>query len=292
MHLTVAIATSGRREILSATLQRIALQKRLPDLVVVCPAQPEDLDEVALAGSPFPYEVVRPHQRGLPAQRNAILRSLPTSEIVLFLDDDFIMKPDFLAHCETAFERYPEMVMLTGHVIADGAQNAGISLAEADRLIAADQEPPAPSCEPVHNCYGCNMALRAAVARRHGVEFDENLPLYGWLEDVDFSRRMAPHGQILKLSLCRGVHMGSKGGRTSGVRLGYSQIVNPLYLWRKNTLALHRATAQMGRNILANLGKAAFPEPWIDRKGRLAGNLLALRDLLTGRADPRKISSL
>ena len=83
---------------------------------------------------------------------------------------------------------------------------------------------------------GCNMAFRLPTARAAGVEFDEALPLYGWLEDVDFSRRMAPYGKIISWPNCRGVHMAVKRGRTSGVKLGYSQVMNPFYLWRKRTM--------------------------------------------------------
>jgi len=31
------------------------------------------------------------------------------------------------------------------------------------------------------------------------------------------------------------------------------------------------------------------PEPWVDRRGRVRGNLMAFRDLLRGRLDPRRI---
>jgi hypothetical protein len=46
------------------------------------------------------------------------------------------------------------------------------------------------------------------------------------------------------------------------------------------------------RNVLANLGKSLRPEPWIDRKGRLKGNCMALRDLVTGRISPQRILEL
>lgn len=291
MNLTVAIATSGRREVLKSVLAALARQTRSPDMVVVCPASPGDLDEAHLRAQGFPASVVRPHQAGLPAQRNAILRSAAASDVLLFLDDDFLPRADYLAECEAVFSRDRGVVMLTGQVIADGAQGAGIALEEAQRLLAADAAETGSGLEPVYNAYGCNMALRLEVARANAVEFDERLPLYGWLEDVDFSRRMAPYGSIVKASACRGVHMGTKKGRTSGRRLGYSQIANPLYLWRrKKTLTLPRALAQMSRNVLANLGKALRPEPWVDRRGRLAGNVLAVGHALTGRLDPQNIS--
>jgi GT2 family glycosyltransferase len=66
--------------------------------------------------------------------------------------------------------------------------------------------------------------------RPNDVMFDERLPLYGWQEDVDLSRRLAAFGTVVKVPAARGVHLSVKLGRNSGVRLGYSQIANPLYL--------------------------------------------------------------
>jgi polysaccharide biosynthesis transport protein len=134
------------------------------------------------------------------------------------------------------------------------------------------------------------MAFRLASAQP-GVRFDEALPQYGWLEDVDFSRRLVRYGRIIKLPDARGVHLGSKTGRAPGIRLGYSQIANPLYLVRKGTLTPRRAAQQMGRNFVMNLLRSVRPEPYIDRRGRLRGNTLAIVDALRGKADPRNIQT-
>jgi hypothetical protein len=43
---------------------------------------------------------------------------------------------------------------------------------------------------------------------------------------------------------------------------------------------------------LANLARSLYPEPWVDRKGRLKGNAMALMDLVIGRISPRRILQL
>jgi hypothetical protein len=48
----------------------------------------------------------------------------------------------------------------------------------------------------------------------------------------------------------------------------------------------------MWRNIAANIARSFFPEPWVDRKGRLKGNLLALIDIARGRDSPGRILQL
>jgi hypothetical protein len=85
------------------------------------------------------------------------------------------------------------------------------------------------------------------------------------------------------------VHLGVRSGRQPGRRLGYSQVANPVYLIRKGTMSKGRAVAQIGRNILANTRGLLFNDRLIDRWGRLNGNLLALSDLLVGRASPSRI---
>lgn len=292
MRLVVGIATAGRREVVSDLVERLQHQTRLPDEIIVCPAAPDDVDAtLGDRGLPFEFTIAS-GDRGLPAQRNGILRVSTEADIVLFFDDDFIPADDFVEECARIFEANPHMVMLTGHVVADGINSAGFDAKEAEAYLARDVKPSTASLETVYCGYGCNMAVRTAPVYANNLEFDETLPLYGWLEDVDFSRRLAKYGDILKSNQCRGVHMGVKNGRTSGVRLGYSQVANPIYMLRKGTMSPKHAAAMMSRNLLSNLGRSLAPEPWVDRRGRLAGNIRALTDYALGKLDPRTVLRL
>ncbi|MFN3523107.1 MAG: glycosyltransferase family 2 protein [Phenylobacterium sp.] len=284
----MGIATVGRKEIVSKLLEELAAQTRLPDLVLLSPGGDGDLEPGAELGKPYPVQVVR-GDRGLPAQRNTILRAAGSADIILFFDDDFVPAADYIAQCVGVFERDPEVVVVTGTVIADGIKTSGIALEEAKALIAADLRPESESLSETYGGYGCNMAMRAAPIYAHDLRFDEALPLYGWLEDLDFSRQIARYGKVVRTNLCRGVHMGTKQGRNSGVRFGYSQIANPVHMVRKGTLSKRYAWKMMSRNMMANVGRCFAPEPWVDRRGRLWGNVLAAGDLIFGRLDPRKI---
>ena len=136
------------------------------------------------------------------------------------------------------------------------------------------------------------MAFRLSTVRDHQLRFDERLPLYAWSEDIDFTHRIAKYGTIAKLAGARGVHLGVKQGRASGRRLGYSQVANPLYLLRKGSYSAGRAARSVARNIAANCARALWPEPYIDRRGRLLGNALALLDMCRGRMRPERILDL
>jgi hypothetical protein len=55
---------------------------------------------------------------------------------------------------------------------------------------------------------------------------------------------------------------------------------------------LRRAIGHIGKNMAMNIVRAIRPEPYVDRRGRLHGNLLALRDLMARRMVPERILEL
>lgn len=295
LRIAVGIATVGRPTIACATIDRLAKQTRRPDRIVVsvpagadCPWEPGSAQTApALSGV-----TIIVGTRGLTAQRNAILRALFDADIVCFFDDDFVPHAGYLAAVEAAFRADPGLVGTTGLVVADGITGPGYDAAQAATILQDVREDRPAAPVPTYNAYGCNMAFRLAVIRAHRLAFDEALPAYGWLEDVDFSRRIAQYGHVARLDGAVGVHLGVKGGRVSGRRFGYSQIANPLYLVRKGSYAPSRAAWLMGRNLAMNLLRALRPEPHIDRRGRVAGNVRAVADLCAGRLHPSRITEL
>ena len=86
--------------------------------------------------------------------------------------------------------------------------------------------------------------------------------------------------------------MGTKGGRLSGKKLGYSQVVNPMYLLKKGTMTRRQAAEQIFRNMISNMIYSLYPEPYIDRGGRVAGNLIGAFDLMRGLRDPERAVSI
>ncbi|NRB01662.1 MAG: glycosyltransferase [Rhodobacteraceae bacterium] len=288
----VAIATVDRPDITRATLEHLASLKDQPDRVVLSVSSHKDFDLRDVARSALPVEFLF-GKKGLCAQRNAVLDTAPADAIVLYIDDDFLLADGYVSATKALFAKNPDVVMATGLVLADGILGPG--MCHKSGLQVLEQQIPSQSdgeVLEVYNGYGCNMAVRMDVVKKHNIRFDEAMPRYGWLEDVDFSRALAEHGRVVKDSAMVGVHLGTKVGRSRGVPLGYSQIANPVYLTRKGTMHTRRALRMILRNIAANAGNSPRPEPWVDRRGRLRGNLLGLRDLLLGRLSPSRILSL
>ncbi len=290
IRLAVGIATVGRPTVLTEVLERLRHQARRPDCVVVCAPSAADVDGIS---ETFPEVTLLIGPRGSSHQRNAILRHLNDFDVVVFFDDDFVPCRRYLEGVEQIMADNPDVAMTTGHVLTDGIGGPGLTFDVADAALSEESLPaPSEALRWVYNGYGCNMSVRLALVRQHALAFDERLPLYGWLEDVDFSRQLVRFGRVVWSDATRGVHLGTKLGRSLGVPLGYSQIANPFYLMCKGTMSWSRALSQMLRNIAKNAVRSLHPEPWVDRRGRLEGNARALLDLALGRIDPARITNL
>jgi hypothetical protein len=294
MKIAVALATTGRARVLRDTLPTMLAQTRPPSLLLVAGAFEEDVEGIADLDSRIKTLVCG--RASSASQRNAAIDALADdNDVVVFFDDDFIPRPDFLERTAELFTARPDVAAASGQTIADGINTSGLSFEEASRQVREDasqdggtEDFPAPYS--INHVYGCNMALRLNAARE--VRFDDRLPLYAWQEDRDFSVRVRKHGDVVRWPAMRGVHMGVKKGRTSGVRLGYSQIANPLYFMKKGTMRPLETVNLVGRNVAANLLKSLKPEPWVDRAGRVRGNLIAIADILRGRSAPERVLEL
>ncbi|EUB99544.1 glycosyl transferase group 1 [Rhizobium sp. CF080] len=284
----VVVATRGRPDVATATVRHLlSSQTVCPDTLILSCSDMSDAGDLRFDARVT--IVLGP--AGLTAQRNTALASLPQgTEIVIFFDDDFVAHENWIAAAARIFREECRVVGFTGHVVADGIKGPGIPFGVARDLLAQAPSPNRKWLEP-HSPYGCNMAFRVAAIGE--VRFDERLVLYGWLEDRDFATILAKvGGRFVKCAEAFGVHMGVKGGRVSGERLGYSQIVNPFYMLRKGSMTVSQVADQVLRNVTSNVGRFAWPEPFIDRRGRVKGNLLAITDILRGRLEPERAALL
>ena len=288
LSLAVLVASRGRAKELGDLLRALIAQTEPADQVVLSVTSRDDLpealsDEVCtLVGA-----------AGSCRQRNAALDALsPGVDLFAFFDDDYLPSRTALADIRRLFSSDASIVAANGQLLADGVNGPGLSYSAASELIAAFDTAPRdpPEINDGWATYGCNMVFRAEAARAR--RFDERLPLNGWQEDIDFSSPLRSKGRIVKANAFAGVHRGVKGARVSGKRFGYSQLVNPAYLARKGTMPAQYALKIAAKNLAANLSKSLRPEPWVDRRGRLWGNLLGVRDMALGRIDPERITSL
>jgi glycosyltransferase involved in cell wall biosynthesis len=286
--ICVGIASCGRPQQLRIVVDHLRQQTLQPSNVIISCVSSDDARELGARGDLL---IVYGHA-GAARQRNVVLRNLPPeTDIVVFFDDDFVPHRDWLKNVASVFRDDPTIACITGNVIADGIKGPGLTFEDA--LESLKRHEAEDSGWVIENCspYGCNMAFRRTAI--DDLWFDECLVLYAWLEDRDFGAAVARgRGRVIKLGTAVGVHLGVKRGRVSGRKLGYSQVMNPAYLRTKGTMTTSQTIRQVLKNVGSNLKGSLQPEPFIDRRGRLLGNLIAVTDLLRGRLTPQRAETI
>ena len=286
--LAVVLASAGRPELLAEAIANCTAQRDVAFTGVVSVPDEGSLpaDRSLLSG----WRVVT-GVRGLAAQRNAALDVLDV-DVVAFFDDDAVVRSDYLSRAVRFLRDHPEVLGVTGRVLLDGARTGEVDRGIAAAALEQSQiEGRTGAWRPTRELYGCNFVVRVSAAP--DLRFDGRLPLYSWLEDHDFARRLMNLGPLAHVDDCVIVHRAAaSGGRQSHLRLGYSQVMNPAYLARKGTFPPWLAAQQMlrpfGKNLLlSTVGGSVGP-----RRERLHGNSLAICDLLRGRVTPERITSL
>lgn len=302
--IAILIATTARPTIVLALAEWLARQRRPADhIVFVSPATSDIPLPMTNSSADGPTKVVSlTSRRGLCSQRNVGVRHLceafgyDDDDIIVMIDDDFLPREDWLENLAGVMASHASCAGVTGVLLGDGAQMPrGIAVEVARHLLMKNvslmslgdwRRKPG----PVANLYGCNMAVRAKYLKR--LHFDERLPLYGWLEDSDFSAQLASFGPLLRSDRLVGVHLGTKSGRISGIRFGYSQVANNLYLMRKGTLSLNLGWKLAVRAFLGNMIRTFIGVHEIDYAGRFRGNVMALIDIVRFRSRPERILEL
>lgn len=283
MNIALIVASLERPKEIAFLLDRMKYQTRKPDRIVLSVEGQKDLPDL-LGGVDTVFG-----GRGASAQRNRAMELvIDDCDAIIFLDDDFIPSATFVEDAGHFLEANADVAGMTGSVLADGVTVGGLSTSHALDVLGNYETARVKSeTIDINHVYGCNMVFRSRLIKE--LRFDERLPLSSWQEDVDFAARALKYGRVVKTNAIWGVHLGVVKARTSGVRFGYSQLVNPIYLLKKGTMTARHASRIMLKNLIANHLKSFAPEKHIDRRGRLRGNWMAIRDLMTGRADPGRI---
>lgn len=304
MEIHVVIATRGRAQHLQTLLQSLAAQTHPPSSVTVVGVTESDVMgiDTSLVPRDTQLKVLLSGKSGLCLQRNLGMERVfeithrEAEFIAVFFDDDFRPKNSWLQECALFFGAHRDVVAMTGRVLADGGHGRPISEEEARAYLSGETPAmrhwTAGKSRDLTSMYGCNMAFRSSVMR--ACRFDDRLPLYAWQEDRDFTSQALKHGRAVLNPRCKGVHLGSSSGRVSGVRLGYSQVANSLYLVKKGTMGKGIAARFIAQHLVSNLTRSLVPvfHARVDYPGRLNGNVMAIFDILRARCEPERVEAI
>jgi GT2 family glycosyltransferase len=146
----------------------------------------------ALVASRLPLTHLHEPRRGKCRIQNRAIAAAG-GEIIVCLDDDLRVSPNYLSAVEDFFAAYPDYAAMKGRILAleDPDKKVG-PLAPFLDLPLADH---GDAVVEVRGVLGANMAFRAAALRAVG-PFDERLGpgAYGHEEETEMSQRLRRHG--------------------------------------------------------------------------------------------------
>lgn len=295
MNVSVIICTINRPTILHQTILSVQRQVLRPKQIIVASPSLDHILPETLALENVEY-VESPV--GLCKQRNKALEAVTQgAQLIAFLDDDIELAQSYLAEMSRLFRENPGVIIASGTLLHDGGRGTRIEREQAIDLCTSydrgHKDGASITFKSVESGYGCNMIAR--FADMGAIRFDERLPLYAWLEDRDFSHRCTI-GRCAPVE-CKNavaVHLGWRSGRVSGVRLGFSTVVNPVYLRRKaNTFSVRFILVNYWLRCMAgNILGVITHDTDYDRVGLIKGNILGFWHLMSGRCDPEYILQL
>src|SRR5882724_803194 len=217
MNISVIISTLNRAAVLHDTVLSIQRQTVQPrQILIAAPGKKHVLPETLAL--PFVEFIQSPV--GSCAQRNAAFEALNRhTDLIAFLDDDIELCRSYMEEMTRLFESHPEIIVSSGVMLHDGGRSIRITREHAKELCTAKDAVATPGPIQLKSLdfgYGCNFICRYSQA--HKFRFDERLPLYGWLEDSDFSYRCTKglRGPATNVR-AYAVHLGWRSGRVSGL---------------------------------------------------------------------------
>jgi len=285
MFHSVIVASRGRGEVLRETVRSLQAQSVAADEIIVSVTGRDDLPAGGFAASV--QTLCAP--RGVTRQINtAVAGTDPHCDIVSIFDDDVELSPDYFANVRRFFKEHPDVVFFDGTPAAFGVNNHR----DARKMLQA-RPAKSPAFLEGRPIWGCNMNLRRWILDRE--KFDEALALYGWLHEYDFGSRVARLGRFGRYEGCRFVHLEVPQGRITGVKHGFSQIMNAVYFYKKHSVVKSLADLIFGHILKVpaiNLYWLLRGDRRIDRWGRLRGNLLAIARAIAGSSDPRQVENI
>jgi GT2 family glycosyltransferase len=229
--VSVVVPSKNRPREIARMLASLRAQKTMPREVIVV-----DQSTPAYALEPFP-ELVHVHDpdlSGLTAARNRGI-DMARCDVVLFFDDDVVLKSDCVLEIARTFAARPDVVGAQCTIHNPWDDNPPSLYDVSTRIFEHgffDQRPRRIGSDEVPRLIdGLASAYRRSLFERE--RFDETLPGYGLAEDWDFTKRAERHGALVVVPGARVDHEHSTTNRHDPRSYMSMRRRNILYLYDK-----------------------------------------------------------
>lgn len=272
MNFTLIICTFRRVHSLQNLLGSLKLQVLFPDEIIVIDGSPDDETKEMLTNSGIKnlrYFKTSAEQRGLTKQRNIGISKVNSfSEIVCFLDDDTVLKPDYFQEILKTYTLFPEALGVGGYIsneinweligenyiisnndfVYDGWKRQEGKRFVWRKKFGLDSNcppgfspqfshgrsigflPPSGKIYPAEQLMGGVSSFRKSVFQSH--QFSDYFEGYGLYEDADFCIRVAKTGDLLVNTAALLEHHHDSAGRPNKYVYGKMVVRNGWYVWR------------------------------------------------------------
>jgi GT2 family glycosyltransferase len=272
MNFTLIICTYRRPHPLLVLLESVKHQTLYPNEIIIVDGSPDTLTKVMIQENNFKnvfYFKVSPEERGLTKQRNyGIARVQKESEVVCFLDDDTVLKPEYFYEVIHVFKNNSEITGVGGVAINENKwvrKKKNVKYGKKDYFLLNDfvvkeasrnkirnylglQSDRMPGVMPefshgrtcgypldgenyeVDLLIGMSMSFRKDVT--DNITFSYYFEGYGLYEDADFSIRALKFGKNVISTKAQLEHHHDAAGRPNQYAYGKMVVRNGWYVWR------------------------------------------------------------
>ena len=256
--MSVIICTRNRLDCIGACLQSLAFQTILPDELIIVDSSSIPLiaqqsflaifNEHTFSHTNLLYRHTKP---GLTYQRNFGI-DMAHGDIVYFFDDDVVLEPHYIKEMQRIFAGHPKYAGGCGSItnIAPYKKTfrdfvRKVFLIQRNHASGNFTSSGMPThtygtteFKEVQTLGGCCCAYRATVFKDN--RFDEHLKRYAYMEDCDFSKRVANNHKLFYNPFAKLVHNQSPLNREKLVdfRTMFSNYYT--YLFFKNFYPEHK----------------------------------------------------
>ena len=281
------VPTKDRPDDLRKLLVSLAAQTVMPEQIVIVDGGDAPIGDLVAEFSALPLTYVREYPPSLARQRNAGVAALhPEITIAGYLDDDLELAPDATEQMQAFWAGSGPEVGGAAFTIVNQPMRGRLSGLLSDffllnsrvqgKVLAsgfASSILPRTETLATDWLYGGATLWRRAVFETYF--YDEWYIGHGYLEDLDYSHRVAQEYTLYVLAEARCWHWPSPVRMAQNETLGRQQILNRIYFTRKighfNRVAfLWAMFGQSVKNLLETVITFS-PAGWLRFKGNLRG---------------------
>jgi len=272
MNFTLIICTYMRPNALLKLLHSVKHQTVYPNQILIVDGSTNEETKKVFETESFEniqYFLVDKSNRGLTRQRNfGISKMAPNTEVLCFLDDDTVLKPDYFEEILNAFKSNPEIVGVAGvevnetnwiqkqpnrkynkykfyefegYVYPEGSRNVIRNVLGLQSNLGSGRMP---EFSNGRNCgfpltgknyevdllMGLSFSFRRIVFENN--KFSTYFEGYGLYEDADYSIRAQQFGKNVVATKAQLFHYHDASGRPNKYQYGKMVVRNGWYVWR------------------------------------------------------------